>query len=147
MKVTVGDSIVYISREDAHLLNIMKWWVHKSSGYLVCKLNGKFTAFHRMILNFPKNQVDHINRNRLDNRRKNLRVVEPHINNINKGIQRNNRSGFKGVHYLKKNMCWVAYIGKTPRIYIGSFKNIEEAAAMYDVFNKILYGTYGVRNN
>lgn len=137
---------IKLDKVDRHLLAVRTWWVHKSSGYVVCKLNGKFTALHRMILGFPDLHVDHINRNKLDNRRKNLRVVYPSENNLNKGLQRNNTSGKKGASYHKHNNRWTAYIGKSPRIYMGSYTTRDEAAYVYDTWNKFLYGDLGLTN-
>lgn len=121
-----------LDKNDKHLLEIRTWFIHKSSGYVACKLNNKFVTLHRMIMGFPNMQVDHINRNKLDNRRENLRLVYPSENNLNKGLPRNNSSGFKGVAKHKKNGTYVAYIGKIPRIYLGSYRTKEDAAYVYD---------------
>ena len=53
-----------------------------------------------------KNQVDHINRNKYDNRLENLHWVNERENNINRGIYKNNTSGVKGVYWDKYQNKW-----------------------------------------
>jgi hypothetical protein len=95
-----------IDREDKHVLNEYSWnWDKK--GYLQTTIR-----LHMMILNFKpkldnKLSVDHVNGNRLDNTRNNLRIVDRTIQNINRPIKKNNTSGFVGV-WLGENRRWVA---------------------------------------
>ena len=88
---------------------------------------------HRSVLNPGLGkQVDHINRNKLDNRFANLRICSPSQNNWNCGVKRkNNTSGFKGVSKYKKK--WVATIqANREHIHIGYFKNKVKAAKAYN---------------
>ncbi|MBO5484350.1 MAG: HNH endonuclease [Lachnospiraceae bacterium] len=84
--------------------------------------------FHQLVIDCPDGMVrDHINRDRLDNRRCNLRIVSPRRNSLNSGMNKNNTSGVKGV-YRSRNK-WVAQIvsnGKNH--YLGSYDSIEEAS-------------------
>lgn len=91
--------------------------------------DGTKKILSRWILNLedPNLEVDHINGNSLDNRRKNLRIVSHQENMFNKKEYANNTSGIKGVHLNKKGI-WVARIqvgGK--RICLGSSKDKETA--------------------
>lgn len=70
--------------------------------------------------------VDHKNGNRLDNRRCNLRIASRILNNINRGMFKNNKLGFKGVY--KDGNRYMAYIGANcKRIPLGRFDTLEEA--------------------
>ncbi len=55
-------------------------------------------------------EVDHINRNRLDNRRENLRFVTPTENKWNAGLKRSNRTGISGVHWHAQSRKWMVQI-------------------------------------
>ena len=79
------------------------WSYHKSSGYATTNLeDGKFAAYHYLILECPDGYVrDHINRDRLDNRLCNLRVVNQKANCINRTLIPPKETGKIGVTYDK----------------------------------------------
>jgi len=95
---------------------------------------GKTTVFmHREAMRMPhswdrKNLVDHINRNPLDNRTCNLRVVTYSENNHNASLRKDNKSGHRGVHWDKQYKKWVAQI-KVDGVdhFLGLFDNIHDA--------------------
>lgn len=87
---------------------------------------------HRIILNAPKNmQVDHINNNRLDNRKSNLRLVNNKQNNENrKGAYSTSKTGIRGVSWQKQHQRWRAVImSNYKQVYNKLFNSIEEATA------------------
>ncbi len=88
---------------------------------------------HRQILDPDKTeQIDHINRNGLDNRRGNLRIATPAQNVYNRGLQDNNTSGFMGVVWNQSCKKWQAQIKVANRLkYLGVFINKEDAANAY----------------
>lgn len=99
----------------------------------------KSTSIHRLIMSpIPDGMViDHISRQTLDNRRCNLRVVTQQENSKNKGFYKNNKSGYKYVHFHNAHKRWVVEIkinGKAK--YIGSSKDLQKAIQIRDKFLK-----------
>lgn len=73
--------------------------------------------------------VDHINRNRLDNRRANLRVVPKHANSQNTVGRPDLTSRFRGVHFDRQTGRWRAEVRTAGRRFrIGRFDSEAEAA-------------------
>lgn len=118
--------------EDFSVINSRNWYVDKD-GYFASSYiyNGRrcFAMFHRIIMNAQKGQVvDHINRNRADNRKGNLRCCSKFENNLNRGRMSTNTSGVIGVHYDRKRDKWIANITYDKRrIFIGRFISKDEA--------------------
>ena len=90
-------------------------------------LNGK--KLHRIIMGDPEGQfIDHINRDPLDNRRDNLRIVSIQENSMNQTMRKTNKSGVPGVHWCKSTNKWVAQIAyKYKHINLGRFEKLEDA--------------------
>lgn len=90
-------------------------------------------SMHRFIMRPPKGYwVDHINRNGLDNRRCNLRLVTPAQNNWNTRKRARARSKHKGIWWNENIQRWIATITiHGERIYLGCSKDEETAAALY----------------
>ena len=87
--------------------------------------------------------VDHINGNPLDNRKSNLRICTNAENQRNKGVYKNNKSGYKGVHWFKRDKKWQAQIKHNNKsIHIGLYEDKEEAARAYDKKAKELHGNF-----
>lgn len=104
----------------------------------ICKRKGKdmrrTIPLHRWILNCPKHlQVDHINRNPLDNRKCNLRKVTTRENNWNK---RNNRSNICIGEYIKNRKWSVNITVKNKEYYFGGFNSLQDAIKKRDEFLK-----------
>lgn len=90
---------------------------------------------------FPILDIDHINRDRDDNRFSNLREVSRSVNLHNSKRRCNNTSGHKGVSYDKTKSKWHAYIHKDgKRTNIGFFESKDDAvAARLDVERSLNY--------
>ena len=94
---------------------------------------------------WPIHQIDHINRDSLDDRWVNLREASNSQNNANKLKQRNSTSGFKGVFRdrRKSTKPWYAQIKHRS---LGAFATAEEAAAAYDAAAAKMYGEFAGLN-
>jgi hypothetical protein len=82
----------------------------------------------------PDGQIDHINRDKQDNRIENLRIATPAQNLANSERRRSNSSGFKGVTRSRRKCkkSWIASITVAGRhLYLGSFLTPEEASLAY----------------
>lgn len=104
-------------------------WNKNNQGYISTRLPniGKMILLHRFILENSNNKVDHINRNRLDNRKENLRFVTSQQNCMNKSIQSNNHSGILGVYFEKTRNKWIAKITYNGKIHFKRFEDINNA--------------------
>ena len=104
---------------------------------------------HRALITPAKGfQVDHINGDKLDNRRKNLRVVTLKQNVMNRPVERDTESGYKGVSRANKGgSTWRARIyAEDKRIHLGTFKTKEEAALSYNDAAIRYFGEYAWLN-
>lgn len=132
----VGGQEVLVDDENYDYLNSYKWYFHKSDGYayrnLEQKRNSKRIQMHRDIMKCESNlEIDHINGNKLDNQKKNLRSVAHKINQRNRKIPSNNKTGYMGV--WKQGNKFVAEIRKDNiKYYIGIFITPIDAALAYD---------------
>lgn len=126
------DGYVIVDKKYAYL-DRHKWILRKKDGYASTniKSNGKSRAvlLHSLIRGVHKGlDVDHHDRNKLNNRLKNLRVVPRYINGHNKGPQSNNTSGYKGIYWANWVDMWrVRMQLKGKGIEGGYFKKIEDA--------------------
>ena len=112
-------------------------WYLANTGYAVFSLykeeKCKTVCLHRCVLwTPPGKEVDHINLNKLDNRQENLRIATTSQNQANRGRDKNNTSGYKGVYWRKNKRKWEAAIQvNNKRIYLGKFTTIQAASNAY----------------
>lgn len=137
IKLTNGQKVI-VDDKDYKMLSQHNWWLH-GEGYAyrqVCSGRSKDSRgsvrsimMHRVIMKTPDSMdTDHINRNKLDNRRSNLRIVTRTQNNYNTGLRCNNTSGYRGVSFTKRLNRWRAYIGGSKgRIELGHFASKQQA--------------------
>lgn len=104
-------------------------WAKSANGYASTTINGKQILLHRFISNPKEDElVDHINRNKKDNRKCNLRNTDKSINAFNSKMRCTNNSGVTGVWYRKDTNKWCAEIKKNyKKIALGCYETIEEA--------------------
>jgi hypothetical protein len=144
-----------IDAEDIEIVSAYVWHLRKVGKnpifYAFAKVNGKDVGMHNLLMKPPKGfEVDHINHDGLDNRRKhNLRICTKSQNIANSRIHISNKSSkFKGVSFDKKSKKWAAYIRiNYKQIHIGYFANENEAARAYDIKAKEIFGNFAFTNN
>ena len=130
-----------VSEEDYEFLSQWTWClIHKGYAIRTDRTDRKKSVYmhieiaKRCGVFVPGLQVDHRDGNKLNNTRNNLRAATNQQNQANVGLQKNNRSGFKGVT-LKKGKTsrpWVARIGVgRHRIHLGYFQTTKEAHEAY----------------
>jgi hypothetical protein len=141
--------IAVIDDDDFERVNQYKWFLSgKTTNYAMAYVKGsgrenqRRIFLHRFIVNCPEGfQVDHINNNKMDNRKENLRITDSFGNNRNRSISSRNTSGYKGVSF--KNNAFEAYINFT---YLGRYKTAEEAALVYNKAAKKRFGVFAKLN-
>lgn len=118
-----------VDPDDFIFLNQWKW--RNDNGYAkrrqrIKDLEHPITIHMHRVINCTNSelQVDHINRNKLDNRKSNLRSVTQSQNDFNKPLAIHNTSGYKGVHWHKNKRRWIARIGNK---WLGTFSSKTEA--------------------
>lgn len=121
-------------------------WVAKS-GYAKIKIKGRTYSAHRLAWfyvygEWPKNEIDHINEIKTDNRIVNLRDVTKIVNQRNQHSPRkHNKTGFAGVYFKKDKNKFVAQIETgNGKKHIGYFSNPQDAHAAYLVAKNKYHG-------
>jgi hypothetical protein len=135
-----------IDEDDFELVSKHRWYLSKK-GYAY---TAPSVRIHRLIMRPASHlQIDHINHNKLDNRKSNLRICTGEENARNCPISIRNTSGFKGVSSSLQNRyrIWRARIFFNKKeINIGSYKTKEEAAEAYNKMALKHYGEFAVLN-
>ncbi len=114
--------------EDYNKVIKYSWWTDKD-GYISTQHKGVNIKLHQLIMPTIDNLiVDHIDRNKLNYRKNNLRLVSIKENNFNKSLDKRNKSGVTGVFWSKRNSKWKAKIGFNKQcIHLGFFTNLNDA--------------------
>lgn len=144
---------IQIDECDIELVNSHKWHIVKGYVSTNIRVDGKkkrHGSLHRMILGdkCKGKVVDHINRDRLDNRRCNLRVCSVKHNAWNSNPHKDSKLKLKGVTYMKHRGTYQASImisGK--KNHLGTYKTAEEAAEVYKRKSIELHGEFSCFNN
>ena len=123
----VGIAIIDI--DNVEIISKHKWHLKKNCNYASTEEKGKTILLHRFIIDAKEDDVvDHIDRNRLNCMKENLRIVNMSENAKNRGIRNDNSSGVTGVGWSEQKNKWVAYIYyDNKHMYLGAFDNKEEA--------------------
>lgn len=135
-----GDEFIF-DVDDFDIVSKYTW--HKTSnGYICNKNKSKYTVLHRLIMNPPDGiDIDHINHDKCDNRKENLRFATRSQNLVNRRYK--NKTGYRGVVSLPSGR-FVAQIGDD---YLGSYDTAEEASQAYEDEALKRYGEFVYRPN
>lgn len=145
-----------VDDEDYEYLMQWKWRVDVG-GYAVREQHvsgGKkneirhMVQMHRVINKTPDGlKTDHIDGDKLNNVRGNLRNATPSQNKANAGPYKNNKSGFKGVSWSRLNKKWVAQIKVAGRrIHLGYHRDIKAAVRAYNTAAVKFFGQFAKLN-
>jgi len=146
IQLTQG-KVALVDDEDYDWINGFKWH-YTHFGYAGHRTDIKtIVLMHRLILCAPKGmEVDHKNRDKLDNRRDNIRLCTRGQNNANRGVSRGS-SKYKGVFWETRSKRWRAEAAKDKVVYtVGRFRDEKEAALAYNKKTLELWGEYARTN-
>lgn len=131
-----------IDSEDYEKCKDLKWYL-TNSGYV---LSGHSPYLQHLVFG-RKTQLDHIDGDKLNNRKNNLRTCTTAENSRNCKISKNNTSGYKGVSWNKERNKWTADIMYNYKhIYLGEFIEGKQAAAAYNEKAAELHGEFAQLN-
>jgi hypothetical protein len=142
-----SDKFALIDDNDYLWISEYRWYLN-SNGYAISirNINGKTKTFfmHKEILK-PKEGLftDHINGDKLDNRRENLREVTRSQNSINMSFlgHKDSKTGHVGVYWHKSARMYEAVITHNKKKYhLGHYNDIEDAIDAYLIKRRELYG-------
>jgi hypothetical protein len=143
IKTKRGHEII-VDKEDYEYL-LGSAWELNTNGYPTCtKKRKKVSMARELVICPPGMVVDHINGNRLDQRKKNLRVCSVTENNRNQSIRKGRR--FKGATYIKSMRKWRAIVRIQKQSFVSYHETELEAAKSYNELAKKHYGQFARLN-
>lgn len=113
----------------------------ENTGYISIRLGGTSYLAHRLAWfycfgEWPTAYIDHIDRDKTNNALDNLREASAHENQRNRGINKNNTSGYIGV-YKHRNKWAAEIIIEGVKKYLGTFDTPEQAHLAYTKYDEM----------
>jgi hypothetical protein len=124
---------VLVDDNDFELISKYHWHASKDKS-VKATINGKKILLHRFLMDCPRHlEVDHIDGNRLNNMRSNLRLATSSQNKMNRGARKDCKSGYKGVSFHKPLNKWTARIMINDKYkHLGVYEDIMDAVKAYN---------------
>ena len=121
--------------------------VHKGTGYIHVKIKAKSFKAHRLVFlyhnGFLPEFVDHIDGNKTNNKIENLRAATKEENCRNQKIRSTNKSGCKGVKWVKcKNKWQVEVCRNYKQINFGYYEDLELASLVAIEATELIHGRF-----
>jgi hypothetical protein len=138
-----------IDSDDFNKVSVFNWSLHKS-GYAVANIGYKKTGFkstillHRLIMSFPNKLIDHINMDKRDNRKSNLRSCSYSENKCNSYKKSNAIS--KGISIISSGKFRVRITKNNKTITIGYYSSLDDAKKSYYESRKLYHGEFAFRD-
>lgn len=144
---TIQGNIILIDDDNFERFLKMRWTINEGYARRLPPIPSMY--MHRLVMDNPLSQIDHINGNRLDNQRTNLRLVTQQQNNANakKWSIRKTSSRYKGVSWNEVKQKWevkICFNYKT--IHLGRHTDENTAALVYNQKATELFGEFACLN-
>lgn len=146
--ITSKGETFFIDTDDYEKVKDYTWRI-SNNGYVVTTKNNKVILLHRLIMNPDEGLVvDHINHDKKDNRKDNLRICTYSNNNMNKLKLPNNTSGVTGVTWNKNCGAWISQIGlNNETIILGYNTDFDKAVKLRKDAEKKYFAEYSYDNS
>jgi len=151
VKLKNSDSFAKVGADDFEQVCQYQWNLNRGYATKTVYSRGKLETLrmHRLVMKAAKGiEIDHINGDKLDNRKSNLRVVSRHQNSRNRSGWSNSSSKYKGVIWNEASNKWQARIyadGKSR--HLGYFSDEKEAAHNYNRAAEYYHGEFAKKNH
>ena len=128
-------------------------WYKTSNGYIATRNSqNDLLLLHQIIMGTvdcqDMIQVDHINHDKTDNRRCNLRLANKVLNGQNTGLRVDNTSGMTGIYWSKRWRVWIARITVNKKtMHLGTFHSFDDAVAARKAAEERYFGPYSYDNS
>lgn len=148
--------VALIDDEDAEMVSAYKWYPvfpnkHIKIPYAMASITRQDGSrsglyMHRLIMPDVEGQVDHVDRNALNNTRANLRAATASQNSANRGLSPRNKSGYIGVDHRYGNRWRSMARIDGNYCHLGTFDTAKEAAIVRDTVARIFFGEFASLN-